>query len=104
MEIKFDKDPLAVEQNNYVTKIVCVYIVYDLDNWGNNLLSNFKFYNCMFGATNIAKNSDKDKSLYSGYTIEFDGAGSWNLANNLARNVVIFGVDSSLSSQEIIIF
>ena len=30
--IKFDKDPLAVEQNNYATKIVNAYIVYDLDN------------------------------------------------------------------------
>ena len=36
MEIKwsiFDKDPLAVGQNNYLTKIVNVYIVYDLDIW-----------------------------------------------------------------------
>ena len=29
MGIKFDKDPLAVERNNYLTKIVNVYIVYD---------------------------------------------------------------------------
>ena len=29
--IKFGKDPLAVEQNNYLTKIVNVSIVYDLD-------------------------------------------------------------------------
>ena len=28
--IKFDKYPLAIEQNNYLTKIVNVYIVYDL--------------------------------------------------------------------------
>ena len=31
MGIKFDKGPLAIEQNNYLTKIVKVYIVYDLD-------------------------------------------------------------------------
>ena len=31
MGIKFDKDLLAVEQYNYVTKIVNVYIVYGLD-------------------------------------------------------------------------
>ena len=41
--IKFDKDPLAVEKNNY-----------------------FKFKNCLFGATDILKNSDKEKYLYSG--------------------------------------
>ena len=31
MGIKFDKDPLAAKQNNYLTKIVNVYIVDDLD-------------------------------------------------------------------------
>ena len=33
MGIKFDKDLLAVEQNNYLNKIVNVYIVYDVDTW-----------------------------------------------------------------------
>ena len=31
MRIKFNKDLLAVEQNNYLTKILSVVIVYDLD-------------------------------------------------------------------------
>ena len=31
MGIKFDEDLLAVEQNNHLSKIVNVYIVYDLD-------------------------------------------------------------------------
>ena len=39
MEIKFDKDPLAVEENNYLTKIVMFYIVYDLDTWSRILLA-----------------------------------------------------------------
>ena len=30
---KFNKDPLPVEQNNYLTKIINVYIVYDLAAW-----------------------------------------------------------------------
>ena len=38
MGIKFDKDPLAVEQNSYVTKIVNIYIVYELDAWPKILL------------------------------------------------------------------
>ena len=29
--IKFDKDPLSIEQNKYSTKVVNVYVVYDLD-------------------------------------------------------------------------
>ena len=30
MRIKFDKDRLGVEQNNFLTKIVNVYIVFEL--------------------------------------------------------------------------
>ena len=40
MGIRFDKDPLVVEQNNYTTKIVNVYIVYDLDPWSRNPTNN----------------------------------------------------------------
>ena len=35
----------------------------------------------MFGATNIVKNSDKDKWVYSGYGIVIDG-GDWGSFNN----------------------
>ena len=56
--IKFDKDPLTVEQNNYLTKIVNVCIVYDLDARPRYLTNNLKFKNFLFGATNIVKNSD----------------------------------------------
>ena len=43
MGIKFDKDPLDVEQKNYANKIINVYIVYDLDVWPINPTNNFKF-------------------------------------------------------------
>ena len=43
MRIKFDKDPFAVEQNNYTIKILDVYIVNDLDTWPKNPINNFKF-------------------------------------------------------------
>ena len=55
MELEFDKDLLAVEQNNYLSKIVTVYIFYDLDTWPRNPINNFKFKNCLFGATSIVK-------------------------------------------------
>ena len=95
--IKFDKNPLAVEQNNYFTKIVNVCIAYELNVWPKNLTNKFKFKNCLFGATNIVKNSDKEKYVYSGYGITFDSGGSWS-DNDFARNVVIFGVDNSSAS------
>ena len=46
--MKFKKDSLAVEQNNYWSKLVNVYIVYELDAWPRYLTSNFKFKNCLF--------------------------------------------------------
>ena len=59
MGVKFDKDPLAVEQNNYVSKIVNVYIAFDLDAWPRNPTNDFKFKKCLFGATTVVKKSDK---------------------------------------------
>ena len=44
--IKLIKDPLAVEQNNYLSKIVNIYTVSDLDTWPKNPTNNFKFKNC----------------------------------------------------------
>ena len=49
----------------------------------------------MFCATTIVKNSDKEKWLYSGYGIAYDGKGEWSFGNDFARAVVIFGVDTT---------
>ena len=70
--IKFHKDPLAVEQNNYLTKIVNVYIVYDLDARPIKPTNKFKFESCLFGVTSVVNSSDKEKCVYSGYGIIFD--------------------------------
>ena len=59
---------------------------------------NFKFKNCLIGACNIVKNSDKEKYVYSGYRITFDSAGSWSFDNDLARDVIVFGTDNSSTS------
>ena len=60
--------------------------------------NNFKYSNCLFGATRILKYSDKENYVYSGYGITFDSVGSWIFANDTARNVIIFGVNNSSSS------
>ena len=60
-----------------------------------------KFYNknYLLGVTNVVKNNDKEKYVYSGYGIAFDGKSEWNFGNDSTRNVVIiFWVDNSLSS------
>ena len=94
--IKFNKDPLPVEQNNYLNKVVNVYVVYDLDAWPRNPTNSFKLKKCLFGATSIVKISNKEKYLYSGYGITIDSAASWSFNNSTARNVIAFGVDNSL--------
>ena len=48
IKIKFDKEPLAVEQNNYLSKIANVCIVYHLDAWSKSPTNNFKFKYCLF--------------------------------------------------------
>ena len=98
MGIKFDKDPLAAEQNNYLSKILNVYIIYDLDAWPKIPLINFTIKKCLFGATPIVKNSDKEKWVYISYGIPFHGKGKWSFGDNYARNVVIFVFDTSSSS------
>ena len=74
--IEFDKNTLAVEQNNYLSKIVNAYIVYDLDASQKNPTNNFKVKNFVLRGTVITKNSDKEKHVYSGYGIRFDSTGS----------------------------
>ena len=101
MEIKLDKDPLAVEQSNFFTKIVNLYIFYELFAWPKNPTNSFKFKNCLFGATNVVKNSDKEKYVYSWYGITFDGGGSWSFDNGIGRNVIIFVVDISIISHNL---
>ena len=43
MRIKFDKDPLAIEQDNYFIKIVNIWIVYDFIDWPKDPINKFKF-------------------------------------------------------------
>ena len=92
--IKFDKYPLTV-QNSYLTKIVNVYIYYDLDTLPRNPTNTFKFKNSLFGTTNIGKNNDKEKYVYKRYRMTFDSAGSWSFNNDFARNVIIFSDNNS---------
>ena len=88
--IQFNNTTLVVEQNIYVIKTVSAFIIFDLDSWPKIPLRNFTLKNCLFGATNRAKDSDKEKWMYSGYEIAFYGKRSWNFGNGFAANAVIF--------------
>ena len=52
----------------------------------------------LFGTTNLVKNADKNKYLYSGFGIELDGAYFRDFGNDFVRNVKVFRVDNSSSS------
>ena len=98
IRIQFNNSVLVVEQNDFATKDTDTFIVYDLDDWLKIPLNYFKLKNCSFVASNMIKNSNKGKWVYSGYGTAFDGAGSWNFGNDVARNIVTLGVDNSSSS------
>ena len=51
----FKYTPLAVEQNNYATKTLNAYIVYDFGNLPKNSLKNFAVKSCFFGVNNLVK-------------------------------------------------
>ena len=92
--IKFDKDPLAAEQNNYLIKILNIYYVYDLDAWPRNPTNNS---NLRIKILKLVRNSNKEKYVYIGCGITFDSAGSWSFGNDFARNVITFVVENSSS-------
>ena len=88
MSIKFDKNSIAIEQKNYLSKIAYVYIIYDLDDWQRNPTNDFKFKSSLFGATNIVKNNNQEKYVHSGYGITFNSADWWSFDNDTARNFI----------------
>ena len=45
----------------------------------------------------MVKDSDKEKYVYIGYGITFDSVGSQSFHNDVARDIVSFGVDNSSS-------
>ena len=85
IEIQFNNTLLVIEQNNYASRIVRFYIVYDLNNSPKNPLRNFTLKSYLFGGTNIVKINDKEKYVYSSYGIAFCGKGEWSFGNDLAR-------------------
>ena len=55
---KMEKKKINIQpkkQNIYASKIVNVYLVYDLDASTRNPTNNLNFKNCLFGATSVVK-------------------------------------------------
>ena len=99
--IQFNYTPLVVAHIIQTKNILNAYIVYELYNWPRNLLRNFTLKNCLSGATNIVKHSDKEKYVYSGYGIAFDRKDELSFNNYTTRNVIVFGVNNNSSSHSV---
>ena len=85
-------------------RVVNIYIVYEtvrivnLSKHSSN--DNYPtLENALFGPVSLTKNTDIDKYKYSGYGIKFDRKGSFSFPGaGLGKNVIIFGVDMSSST------
>ena len=61
-------------------------------------VNDFKFKKCLVGATNIRKNSEKSRFVYTGNWIACDSESTWDFGYDFATNGTIFGVYNSWSS------
>ena len=96
----FQQNISNIPNNNNVINIYCVY---KLDQIASSRDTTFTIQNALFGAMQITKNADTSKYNYKGYGICFEEGGQFghtiteggfsNTTN--ARNVIIFGVDTS---------
>ena len=79
--------------------IVNIYIVYSLSQ--KTINSDNVLKNCLFAATKVTKpgdTTDTDKYIYSGYGLRFDSTTQFtHPQGGMARNIIIFGVNSSNS-------
>ena len=58
-----------------------------------------RHWQIVFGAVTLTKNTDIDKSWYSGYGIGFDRRSSFSFpGDGFGENVLIFGADMSFSA------
>ena len=82
----------------YSSKIVNIYIVYELDASSSHV-NDPTLKNCLFSTLTLTKNTDIDKYGYSGYGIGFDRRSRFSFpGGRFGQNVLICGVDMSSSA------
>ena len=98
----FQQNKVNIPNNGNVINIYCLY---KLDSIASSRDTTFTLQNALFGAMQIAKNTDTSKYNYKGYGICFDEGGQFGHTiteggfshTTNARNVLIFGADMSFS-------
>ena len=75
-----------------------MFIIYEFDTWSRDLNSDFTLKDSLLGGVKLAKNSDPDKYVYSGYGIGFDSHSEFSLSNSfMSKNIITFGFYMSSS-------
>ena len=82
-----------------------IYIVYKLNPISSTRNTDYTIQNALFGAMKITRNADSSKNNYTGYGLCFDEGGEFSHTigqgnfdrTTSAKNVIIFGVDTSSS-------
>ena len=76
--------------------MVNLFTVYELDTWPQDIDSDFALGGCLFGGVELAKITDPDKYVYSGYGIGLNTLVEYSLPDgSIGKNVIIFGVHMS---------
>ena len=70
---------------------------HELTNWPRDPTNNFLQKIFLFGTFKLVRDPIKIKFIYYGQGIAFHGEQFWGFDNDSAKNVVILGVDNSLS-------
>ena len=98
VNLKFYNSVLVQKSISSMHSYFSLNIVYELNNWSRILANNFTLKTFLFGTVKSVRIAVKSKFTYNGRGIAFHGEGSRSFGNDFATNVVIFGVENSLSS------
>ena len=61
----------------YITSILNLYILHELNTWSCNPTNNISLKNCLFGTVKLTRSGGKSKFDDNAKGIAFDGKGSW---------------------------
>ena len=74
----------------YPPNRIIFFIVYELDAWLRDLNTNFTLKTCLLGGVKLAKNTEPDKYVYTGYGIGFDSCSEFLLPDGSMEKMLLF--------------
>ena len=98
----FQQNDVIIPNNN---NVINIYVVYKLDPISSTRNTDYTIQNALFAPMKITKNTNCSKNNYTGYGLCFDEGGEFSHTvkqgnfnhTTSAKNVIIFGVDTSSS-------